>query len=107
MTRTGGPTMSHRTLSALSALALMLVAAPVGAQDAQTQWKQTLEKAKGQTLVILHQGITQAFDKTLEEFSKKFGIKVDATYNRPSQALPRIRTEQQNGQYLWDVWWAI
>jgi len=98
--------MMHRIMLALAAI-LVVASSPAGAQDAQAQWKQTLEKAKGQTLVILHQGITQAFDATLQEFSKKYGIKVDATYNRPSQALPRIRTEQQNGQYLWDVWWAI
>jgi iron(III) transport system substrate-binding protein len=99
--------MSHCKLWALGAITLMLLApAGAGAQDAQAVWKQTLEKAKGQTLVVNNQGNT-AFDNVLDAFSKKFGIKVDATVSRPSQAISRMRTEQNNGQYLWDVWWAI
>jgi iron(III) transport system substrate-binding protein len=105
-TKEQGELTMHKPLFALGAVALALAPAAVMAQSADVVWKQTLEKAKTQTLVLTNQG-NKAFDTVLEEFAKKFGIKVDATVSRPSQALSRIRTEQNNGQYLWDVWWAI
>lgn len=98
--------MSHAKFWLFGAAALMLLT-PAGAGAQTAQWDQTVQKAKGQTLRVLHQGVTKAFDTMIDEFTKKYGIKVDATVSRPSQALSRIRTEQNNGQYLWDVWWAI
>lgn len=92
--------------AALAAFALLLAGASVAhAQNADAEWNATLAKAKSQTLVLVNQG-SPAFDKMLEAFTKKFGIKVDATVARPTIILPRVKTEQGNGQYLWDIWWA-
>lgn len=91
----------------VSAALAVLAAAPAKAQSANdAEWKALVEKAKSQSLVVMDQG-NDAFDKVFEAFSKKFGIKVEPTVSRPSQAVSRIQTEQKNGQYLWDVWWAI
>src|SRR6185503_4342823 len=87
-------------------LLALVISAPVLAQTPQAAWKATLEKAKGQTLVMNNQG-NKAFDTLVETFSKKFGIKVEATVARPSSLVARVKTEQSNGQYGWDVWWAI
>lgn len=76
------------------------------AQGAPAAWQQTVDKAKGQKLVIVNQG-NPAFDAMIDAFSKKFGIKVDATVGRPSAVTARIRTEQRNGMFLPDVWWSI
>jgi len=73
------------------------------AQGWQDQWKATIEKAKGQTLTAMVAG-EEAYQLILNEFSKKYGIKTENTVSRPSSALARIRTEQKNGQYLWDIW---
>ncbi len=61
------------------------------------------EKAKGQPLVIVH-AEGGAFSELLDIFSKKFGIEVQETVSRPSSILARIRTEQKNGQFVWDAW---
>jgi iron(III) transport system substrate-binding protein len=72
-------------------------------QDAA--WAATLAKAKTQKLVLVNQE-GKAFDVLLDAFTKKFGIQVDQTVARPTIILPRVKTEQANGQYVWDVWWA-
>lgn len=90
----------------LGALALLLAFPAIAeAQTADAEWNATLAKAKTQTLVMVNQG-NKGFDAVIEEFTKKFGIKVEASAARPTVILPRVRTEQGNGQYLWDVWWA-
>ena len=85
----------------------LLCAAPTIAQSQSSDmiWDATLAKAKTQTLVMVNQG-GPGFDKTIEAFTKKFGIKVEATVARPTVILPRVKTEQANGQYVWDLWWA-
>ncbi|MCD6074710.1 MAG: ABC-type Fe3+ transport system periplasmic component [Rhodospirillales bacterium] len=85
---------------------LVLTAPAALAQTAPAGWQQILDKAKTQKLVIINQG-SPAYDATLDAFSKKFGIKVDATVARPSAATARVRTEQKNGLFLADVWWSI
>ena len=98
--------MFKMTLRLLGALA-MLVTGPAAsyAQNADMTWDATLAKARSQTLVMVNQG-SRGFDKTIEAFTRKFGIKVDATVARPTVILPRVKTEQSSGQYLWDLWWA-
>ncbi len=91
----------------VSAALAVLAVTPAHAQSANdAEWKALVEKAKSQSLVVMDQG-NDAFDKVFEAFSKKFGIKIEPTVSRPSQAVSRIQTEQKNGQYLWDIWWAI
>jgi ABC-type Fe3+ transport system substrate-binding protein len=76
------------------------------AQNPQDIMKASLAKAKGQVLTLQTQG-DKAMDVLLDEFSKKFGVKVETTVSRPSATIARVRTEQTNGQYLWDIWWGI
>ncbi len=90
---------------ALSALALLAFPAVAAAQNADAEWNATLAKAKTQTLMMVNQG-SPSFDNMVTAFTKKYGIKVDATVSRPTVILPRVKTEQQNGQYLWDIWWT-
>jgi iron(III) transport system substrate-binding protein len=85
---------------------LLLVPGAALAQSAPAEWQQTIDKAKSQKLIIINQG-NPAFDAAFEAFTKKFGIEVESTVSRPSAAITRIQTEQQNGLYLADVWWSI
>ena len=88
-------------------ICLLILAMPAAfAQGAQADWQQILDKAKSQKLVLINQG-SPAFDATLDIFSKKFGIKVEATVARPSSVVARVQTEQKNGLFLADVWWSI
>jgi ABC-type Fe3+ transport system substrate-binding protein len=86
----------------------LIAAAPsaANAQSAPAEWQQVLDKAKTQTLVMINQG-NPAFDAAIDAFTKKYGIKVEATVSRPSMAITRLQTEQKNGRYLADMWWAI
>jgi ABC-type Fe3+ transport system substrate-binding protein len=98
--------LSRIMKGALGALAVLAVTnTELHAQSANAEWNATLAKAKTQTLVMVNQG-NKGFDAVIEEFTKKFGIKVEASAARPTVILPRVRTEQGNGQYLWDIWWA-
>lgn len=92
--------MRYRLL-ALTVIALAY-AAPAVAQD---DWNALVARAKGQTLVINNQP-DDAINVILDVFSKKFGISVQPTAERPSQGFARIATEQKNGQFGWDVWWG-
>lgn len=91
----------------LGALAVLLAFPAVAeAQGSDADWNATIAKAQGQTLVVVYSD-NKAFDTIIEEFTKQTGIKIQATVSRPSVILPRVKTEQNNGQYLWDVWWSI
>lgn len=89
-------------IAAILAIALTL---PVTAQAQawKDDWNATLAKARTQTLTAMVAG-EEAYQIILAEFTKKFGIKTEATVSRPSSALARIRTEQKNGQFIWDLW---
>jgi ABC-type Fe3+ transport system substrate-binding protein len=94
-----------RNVLIAAAAALALLPVPAGAQNADAEWNATLAKARTQTLVMVNQG-SPSYDNMIAAFTKKFGIEVEATVARPTVILPRVKTEQANGQYLWDVWWA-
>ena len=85
----------------------MVLLVPFGAQAQawQDDWKATIAKAKGQTLDVAVQA-NDSFDLIFAEFTKEFGIKVRPTVGRPSSTLSRMRTEQKNGQFVWDLWWG-
>jgi len=89
-------------IAAILAITLTL---PVTAQAQawQDEWKATIERAKSQTLTAMVAG-EEAYQLTLAEFSRKFGIKTEATVARPSVAIARIQTEQKAGQFNWDLW---
>ena len=97
----------YAKFAAIFVLALMMqILTPSGAAHAQAwqdEWNATLAKAKGQTLNAMVAG-EEAYQIILNEFSKKFGVKVETTVSRPSSAIARIQTEQKNGQYIWDIW---
>jgi len=96
------------TFGVLAALltAPLISSGAVHAQSMPDGWQQTLDKAKTQKLIIINQG-NPAFDAAFEAFTKKYGIKVESSVTRPSAAITRVQTEQKNGLYLADVWWAI
>lgn len=82
-----------------------LIPGQASAQDWQKKWDDTLAKAKGQKLVLMTAS-NPGMPEIIDAFSKKFGIATEVTVSRPSQALKRMRIEQQNGQFLWDLWWG-
>ena len=85
---------------------LALTVSPVLAQDWQKEWADTQARAKGQTLAISVHGI-EGHAAIVGIFQKKFpDIKVELWEGNPSQFSPRVLTEQKNGIYAWDTWWA-
>jgi iron(III) transport system substrate-binding protein len=99
--------MSRLRLRIFGVLAALLCASGVvHAQPAPDGWQKTLEKAKTQKLVIINQG-NPTFDAAFAAFTNKYGIKIESHVSRPSAAITRVQTEQKNGLYLADIWWAI
>ena len=74
-----------RIVNGMLSVAALLFLLPhtVLAQNANAEWDATIAKAKTQTLVMVNQG-SPSFDKMIEAFTQKFGIKVDATVARPT-----------------------
>jgi iron(III) transport system substrate-binding protein len=76
------------------------------AQDWQKEWADTLNRAKGQELNLAVHSY-EAHEAVAREFQKRFpDIKVNVTPATPSTFAPRIITEQRNGIFAWDAWWA-
>src|SRR5262249_3550221 len=89
---------------------LVAVLLPDGAtaqqQDWQQEWADTLAQAQGQPLALTVHGI-EGHEAVVREFQKRFpDIKVELTVSNPSIIAPRIVTEQRNGIFAWDSWWA-
>ena len=86
-----------------------LLTAPLnalGQASADAQWKAAIAASKGQKLKVILQP-DEALENVVKQFKTKFpGIDVQATISHPSDAAPRIITEQKNGLFAWDVWWA-
>src|SRR5262245_2178822 len=99
--------MLGRSAALVVALVLMAFAAQgpaqAQAQDWKADWDATVAKAKGQTFNIIVAG-EEAWQIVVAEFGKKFGIDARPTVMRPSQAIPRLNSEQKNGQFVWDAW---
>ena len=88
------------------AFSAALVAGSAAAQDWQKDWADTLARAKGQELNLAVHSY-EAHEVVAHEFQKKFpDIRVNVTPATPSTMAPRIITEQRNGIYNWDSWWA-
>ena len=94
-----------KSFAAAGLLALAFVA-PSKAQDWQKEWAEVQAKAKGQSFVISVHAI-DGHAAIVREFGKKYpDIKLEITEQNPSQFAPRVMTEQKNGIYAWDLWWA-
>src|SRR5262249_49953320 len=97
--------LTHRLLLGLL-VAVLLTGRATAQQDWQREWADTLAKAKGQPLTLTVHGI-EGHEAVVREFQKRFpDIKVELTVSNPSIIAPRIVTEQRNGIFAWDSWWA-
>jgi iron(III) transport system substrate-binding protein len=74
-----------------------------GGADWETEWKNVVEAAKKEKLVIVtHPG--SDYEGLMASFKKDFpDIPVEHTGARPSDISPKIITEQQNNVFNWDV----
>lgn len=89
----------------IAALAVTSVSA-VAAEAWEQEWKETVAKAKGQTLALsVH--AADGFAQTVRVFQKRFpDIKVELTEIIPDAMVTRVLTEQKNGVFAWDSMWA-
>lgn len=86
----------------LAGAAPLALSRPARAAD----WESTVAAAKGQSLNIIIDPY-QAHKDVIAVFSKRFpDIAVQANTIHPSDAAPKILTEQKNGLYSFDVWWG-
>jgi iron(III) transport system substrate-binding protein len=94
-----------RVLAAAALLAGTAAAARDG-PDEGLLLAQLAEAARGQTLVLAVHGVA-GHEATVREFQRRFPqVRVELTVQNPSSIAPRIVTEQKNGVFAWDSWWA-
>ena len=77
------------------------------AQDAwKAEWDGTIARAREQGLSLsVH--TENGYEQLLDEFKRDFpGINVRVTIAAAQPTAVRILTEQKNGIYEWDSWWA-
>jgi hypothetical protein len=81
-------------------------AAGPGQAGPTAEWNQVVQAATQEKLVLMTMtGAT--YRSVVEVFQTRFPrIQVELTQARPSDIGPRLLAEQQNGQFLWDVWWG-
>lgn len=93
----------------MAALILPTVGTPARSAalgDGNAQWTQLVAAAKGQKLTVLAM-TGSAYGDVLNAFQTAYpDITLEATQARPGDSTTRVVTEQQNGQYLWDVFWG-
>jgi ABC-type Fe3+ transport system substrate-binding protein len=85
--------------AALAAAAAPAFAAPVSDAD----WAKIVAAAKQEGKIVISHFTDAGMEPVLRQFEKDYGIRVEATPGRPDAVIPKILTEQQNGQYNWDV----
>jgi len=102
-------TLRRRLIQGGIGVALLSLAglSPTYAQgDPMAEWRATVAASNGQQLKLLLQP-EPGMEEVVKVFRTKFPrINVQATISHPSDAAPRIITEQKNGLFAWDVWWA-
>ncbi len=85
--------------AALAAVTAPAVAAPASDAD----WAKIVAAAKQEGKIVISHFTDAGMEPVLRQFEKDYGIRVEATPGRPDAVIPKILTEQQNGQYNWDV----
>lgn len=79
-------------------------AAPASAQSGgSAEWNKIVAAAKTEGTVVISYFTDPGVEPILKQFEKQFGIKVEASAGRPNEIVPKILTEQKNGQFNWDV----
>ncbi len=96
--------MLRRARLFLSAAVLAAVATPVmAAPVSDADWQKIVAAAKQEGKIVISYFTDTGMEPVLRQFEKDTGIKVQATPGRPDSVVPKILTEQQNGQYNWDL----
>ena len=105
-------TRLFRFLVALGGVALFLAASASGntarsaVGDGNAQWASTVDAAKREKFTPMVM-TGSAYANVMAAFQKAYpDIKVEMTQARPGDSVTRIVTEQQNGQFNWDVFWG-
>ena len=86
-------------MAALLGMAAPAVAAPVS----DSEWQKIVAAAKQEGKVVISHFTDAGMDPVLRQFEKDYGIRVEGSPGRPDAVIPKILTEQQSGQYNWDV----
>jgi ABC-type Fe3+ transport system substrate-binding protein len=96
--------MFRKACQWLAAAALVAAAAPAfAAPVSDSDWQKLVAAAKQEGKVVISHFTDAGIDPVLRQFEKAYGIHVEASPGRPDAVIPKILTEQQNGQFNWDV----
>jgi iron(III) transport system substrate-binding protein len=97
--------VGHRLCTGMLFAVSLLIGAPAWA-DWKQDWDKTVAEAKGQKLNLIIQP-SEGMEAVVKVFKQRFPqIDVQVTLMHPSDAGPRVLTEQKNNLYNWDTWWS-
>lgn len=86
------------------AAAWLAAAVPVAAAPASdADWQKIVAAAKQEGKLVISHFTDAGIEPVLRQFEKEYGIRVEASPGRPDAVVPKILTEQRNGQFNWDV----
>ena len=92
------------SIAGLCGLLVMGIATPASSQDAaKMEWDKVVKAARAEGKIVISHFTDAGIEPILKRFEEQFGIKVEASAGRPSAVIPKILTEQKNGQFNWDV----
>lgn len=89
-----------RLAAAIGVVCATAAAAPA---FAQSDLEKLVAAAKKDGSLVVSHFTDAAIEPILRKFEQKFGVKVEASAGRPSSVIPKLLTEQKNGQYNWDI----
>ena len=93
-----------RRLGLASVLAALCTATSTWGQGAAPdRWQNVVTAAKAEGKVVISHFTDRGIEPILKQFEEKFGVAVEASPGRPNSVIPKILTEQQNGQFNWDI----
>jgi hypothetical protein len=93
--------LAAATMVAVATPAVVTPAAAAPVSDAD--WQKIVAAAKHEGKIVISYFTDTGMEPVLRQFEKETGIRVEATPGRPDAVVPKILTEQQNGQYNWDL----
>ena len=96
-----------RSIAALAVMSAVMAGHDARALgDGNAEWSKIVDAAKREKLTPMVM-TGSAYANVMDAFQKAYPeIKVEMTQARPGDSSTRIVTEQQNGQFNWDIFWG-
>ena len=84
-------------------LATVATSPASGQSSGKAEWNKLVQAAKAEGAQVVSHFTDIGLEPVFNKFKQGFGVKVEASAGRPSSVIPKLLTEQKNGQFNWDI----